>query len=71
VAGADVVITMLPDADALTSVLDHQGVLDAFAPRGAWVQMGTIGLAGAERLPGIATSAARSGGRVSPRPKRA
>ncbi|MCU1447911.1 MAG: hypothetical protein JWP02_81 [Acidimicrobiales bacterium] len=50
VASADAVITMLPDADAVISVLDHQGVLDDLAPRAAWVQMGTIGLAGTDRM---------------------
>jgi 3-hydroxyisobutyrate dehydrogenase len=50
VAHADVVITMLPDADAVTDVLDDQGTLKAFAPKGTWVQMGTIGLAGTDRM---------------------
>jgi 3-hydroxyisobutyrate dehydrogenase len=54
VAGADAVITMLPDADAVTSVLDHQGVLDALAPSATWVQMGTIGLAGTDRMAALA-----------------
>jgi 3-hydroxyisobutyrate dehydrogenase len=50
VAGADAVITMLPDAGAVTSVMDEQRVLDALAPGAAWVQMGTIGLAGTTRM---------------------
>jgi len=50
VAAADVVITMLPDADAVTSVMDHQRILDALASRAAWVQMGTIGLAGTDGM---------------------
>jgi len=50
VADADAVITMLPDADAVTSVMDHQRILDAVAPRAALVQMGTIGLAGTDRM---------------------
>src|SRR6476646_9749950 len=41
VADAEVVITMLPDADAVTSVLDRQGILMALAPGATWVQMGT------------------------------
>jgi 3-hydroxyisobutyrate dehydrogenase len=50
VASADAVITMLPDASAITSVLDHQRALDAFAHGAALVQMGTIGLAGTDRM---------------------
>jgi len=50
VADAEVVITMLPDANAVASVLDHQGVLMALAPGATWVQMGTIGLAGTDRM---------------------
>lgn len=50
VANTDVLITMLPDANAVVSVVDHQGVLTAL-PRGAvWAQMGTIGLGGIDRL---------------------
>lgn len=50
VADTDVVITMLPDADAVSSVLDHQGTLKALAPHATWVQMGTIGLSGTDRM---------------------
>jgi 3-hydroxyisobutyrate dehydrogenase len=50
VADADVVITMLPDADAVTSVLDHQRTLESLATGSTLVQMGTIGLAGTDRL---------------------
>jgi 3-hydroxyisobutyrate dehydrogenase len=50
VAGADAVITMLPDIDAVLSVLEQQHTLDAFAPDAVWIQMGTIGLRGTERL---------------------
>jgi 3-hydroxyisobutyrate dehydrogenase len=59
VAAADAVITMLPDADAVTSVLDHQGIIDALAPRATWVQMGTIGMAGTDRMAAL-TAARRS-----------
>ena len=55
VAGADVVITMLPDADAVTSVMDHQRILDALAPGATLVQMGTIGLAGTDRMAALVT----------------
>src|SRR5438309_9303599 len=50
VASADAVITMLPDANAVTSVMDYQRTLDAFAADAVWVQMGTIGLAGSDRM---------------------
>lgn len=50
VVEADVVITMLSNADAVASVIDEQGTLDAFAPGAVWVQMGTIGLRGTEHL---------------------
>ncbi|MCU1378242.1 MAG: hypothetical protein JWN29_1225 [Acidimicrobiales bacterium] len=50
VAGADIVITMLPDADAVMSVFDEQGTLNALAPGAIWVQMGTIGVAATDRL---------------------
>lgn len=43
VAAAEVVITMLADADAVRSVaLD--GMLDALRPGAVWAQMGTIGV---------------------------
>jgi 3-hydroxyisobutyrate dehydrogenase len=50
VADADAVISMLPDANAVTSVFDDQGTLAALAPRAVWVQMGTIGVAGTDRM---------------------
>jgi 3-hydroxyisobutyrate dehydrogenase len=50
VAAADVVITMLPTAAVLEAVLLEQRVLDAMRPNSIWAQMGTIGLAGTERL---------------------
>jgi 3-hydroxyisobutyrate dehydrogenase len=43
VAGASVVITMLPDADAVSSVM-FGGAVAAFADRAVWAQMGTIGV---------------------------
>src|SRR5260370_40280548 len=53
VASADAVITMLPDADAVSSVIFGDAA-DAFADRAAWAQMGTIRvqatLQGADRL---------------------
>jgi 3-hydroxyisobutyrate dehydrogenase len=41
---ADVVITMLPDAAAVTSVMIDGHVLEALAPGALWAQMGTIGV---------------------------
>ena len=45
VQDAGVVITMLPTADALDSVIFDGGVADAFADGCVWAQMGTIGVA--------------------------
>jgi 3-hydroxyisobutyrate dehydrogenase len=44
VRDARAVITMLPDADAVNSVVFGRGVAAAFAPGAAWAQMGTIGI---------------------------
>jgi 3-hydroxyisobutyrate dehydrogenase len=44
VRDADVVITMLPTADAVDSVIFDGGVADAFADGCVWAQMGTIGV---------------------------
>jgi 3-hydroxyisobutyrate dehydrogenase len=44
VEGADVVITMLPTADAVESVIFGEGVAGAFADGCVWAQMGTIGV---------------------------
>jgi 3-hydroxyisobutyrate dehydrogenase len=46
VQDADVVITMLPTADAVVSVIFDGGVADAFAAGCVWAQMGTIGVEG-------------------------
>ena len=45
VQDAQVVITMLPTADVVTSVIFESGVSSALAPGSVWAQMGTIGLA--------------------------
>jgi 3-hydroxyisobutyrate dehydrogenase len=45
VAGARVVITMLPTAEVVTAVIFDGGVAEAFAPGAVWAQMGTIGVA--------------------------
>jgi 3-hydroxyisobutyrate dehydrogenase len=44
VRDADVVITMLPTADVVESVIFDGGVADAFADGCVWAQMGTIGV---------------------------
>jgi 3-hydroxyisobutyrate dehydrogenase len=43
VRDAQVVVTMLPTSDVLTSVIFDQDVAGAFAHGAAWAQMGTIG----------------------------
>lgn len=50
VTAAPVVLTLLPTAEAVTEVMVDRGVLDAMAPGSVWVQMGTIGVDGTERL---------------------
>jgi 3-hydroxyisobutyrate dehydrogenase len=45
VRDAQVVITMLPTADVVTSVIFESGVANALAHDAVWAQMGTIGLA--------------------------
>lgn len=43
VAGACVVLTWLPTAEAVNEVMIGRGVVDALAARAVWAQMGTIG----------------------------
>jgi len=50
VAPADVVLTMLPTADAVSEVMLRGGVIDAVRPGATWAQMGTIGIEATERL---------------------
>ncbi len=45
VQDAQVMITMLPTADVVTSVIFDSGVAEALPAGAAWAQMGTIGLA--------------------------
>ena len=44
VAGSRVVITMLPTAEVVDSVMFAGGVTEAFAEGTVWAQMGTIGV---------------------------
>jgi 3-hydroxyisobutyrate dehydrogenase len=50
VRGAGVVITMLPTAEAVESVIFDGGVADAFADGCVWAQMGTIGVGATRRI---------------------
>jgi len=52
VQDADVVITMLPTADVVESVIFDDGVADAFADGSVWAQMGTIGVEATRRIAG-------------------
>jgi 3-hydroxyisobutyrate dehydrogenase len=47
---AAVVVTMVTDTDAVISIARDQGMLAALAPGAIWVQMGTIGVAGIDRV---------------------
>jgi 3-hydroxyisobutyrate dehydrogenase len=50
VRDADVVITMLPTAEATGDVMFAGEALDAMSPTSVWVQMATIGVEATERL---------------------
>ena len=50
VQDASVVITMLPTADVVESVIFDDGVADAFADACVWAQMGTIGVEATRRI---------------------
>ncbi len=50
VAAAEVVVTMLSNADAVAGVMVRGGTLDALRPNVTWAQMGTIGIEATERL---------------------
>jgi 3-hydroxyisobutyrate dehydrogenase len=52
VAGADVVVTMLYDADSVAQVMEW--ALPAVKPGAVWAQTSTVGLEGTERLAGMA-----------------
>src|ERR687891_1131048 len=47
---AAIVVTMVTDTDAVLSIARDQGMLAALAPGAIWAQMGTIGVAGIERV---------------------
>jgi 3-hydroxyisobutyrate dehydrogenase len=48
--GADMVITMLPTAEAITEVMFGENVIDAMKPASIWVQMATIGVEATNEL---------------------
>ncbi|MCU1373480.1 MAG: hypothetical protein JWO68_766, partial [Actinomycetia bacterium] len=50
VRDADIVITMVSDADAVMDVALRHGMLGALRPGAIWVQMSTIGIAGFDRV---------------------
>jgi 3-hydroxyisobutyrate dehydrogenase len=50
VANADVVVTMLPTADAVKEVMLEHGAISAMRPGAVWAQMGTIGVEATESL---------------------
>jgi 3-hydroxyisobutyrate dehydrogenase len=53
--GAEVVLTMLSDADAVIAVMDGEGGgADAMEPGATWLQMSTIGIEGTERCAELA-----------------
>lgn len=56
VRDADIIITMLFDSDAVEQAMSEQGGASETAGRGAdWIQMSTVGVAGAERLGQLAS----------------
>jgi 3-hydroxyisobutyrate dehydrogenase len=50
VAHVDVMLTMLPTADAVGEVVLRGDVLDALRPGATWAQMGTIGVEATEKM---------------------
>ena len=55
VDGADLVVTMVPDAAAIESFAEGpDGFLDAMAPDAVWVQCSTVGVEAADRLVALA-----------------
>lgn len=54
-AGADLVVTMVPDASAVESFAEGpEGFLEAMAPGSVWIQSSTVGVAPADRLLALA-----------------
>ena len=55
VEDADVVITMVTDAEAVLSIARDGGLLPALKPGAVWAQMSTIGVDATESIAGMAT----------------
>ncbi len=53
---AEIVVTMVTDADAVMSIAHDQGMLAALATGAVWAQMSTIGVAGIERVAALAAA---------------
>ena len=54
VGGADVVVTMVTDANAVMSLATEQGLLSSLKPGAVWAQMSTIGVLGTEKVAALA-----------------
>ena len=48
--GADVIVTMVTNADAVRSIANEQGLVEALRPGAAWAQMSTIGVEATEQV---------------------
>jgi 3-hydroxyisobutyrate dehydrogenase len=53
---ADVVVTMVADADAVMSVMEEHGAFAALRPGSSWIQMATIGVEGTARALRLAST---------------
>jgi len=53
---ADVVITMVADADAVGNVMEERGAFAALKPGSSWIQMATIGVDGTDRAARLAST---------------
>jgi 3-hydroxyisobutyrate dehydrogenase len=51
--GADVVITMVTNAEAVRSIATEQGLIEALRPGSVWAQMSTIGAEATEQISGL------------------
>ena len=60
VRDADVAITMLPTADAVTSVMLDDVVVGALGRGAAWAQMATIGVEATDQIAGESVRSART-----------
>jgi 3-hydroxyisobutyrate dehydrogenase len=54
VQDADIVVTMVSNADAVLSIMKEREVLPAMKPGAVWIQMSTIGVEGTERASRLA-----------------